>query len=144
MCTDKTDWVDTPLAQVFPIRENSKFTPCNLEWSNLQMLMSHKSCIRFTAASAGPIYFALSAIPSLPDTWYYLRIARVGTYLNKDFFVQTHCSQVGPQLGTQVPLGIFLDIWVHKRSLFSVTRRSRSDGSESLLVVNIFFRYIGG
>ena len=51
------------------------------------MLMSHKSCIRFTAASAGPIYFALSAVPSFPDTWYYLRIARVGAYLYKNFCV---------------------------------------------------------
>ena len=41
------------------------------------MLISDQSCVRFTAASAGPIYFALSQVPSLPDTWYYLRIAKV-------------------------------------------------------------------
>ena len=76
-CTDKKGWVDTPLAEVHKIRESSKFFPCNLEWSNLQMLMSHKSCIRFTAASAGPVYFAVYFVPSLPDTWYYLRIAKV-------------------------------------------------------------------
>lgn len=76
-CDDTIDWVTTPLAFVRSINPPTEYVPCNLQWSNLQMLMSDQSCIRFTAASAGPIYFALSAVPSLPETWYYLRIARV-------------------------------------------------------------------
>ena len=36
------------------------------------------SCSRFTAASDGPIYFALSTVPDRRDTWYYFRISPVG------------------------------------------------------------------
>ena len=31
---------------------------------------------------------------------------------------QIHCSQVGPSLGTRVPIGTFLTIWVPRGSLF--------------------------
>lgn len=79
-CTDTTDWVDTPLAFVSSVDTSTEYIPCNIKWRNLQMLMSDNSCIRFTAASAGPIYFALSAVPSLSKTWYYLRIAKVRRY----------------------------------------------------------------
>ena len=79
-CNDTTDWVRTPLAFVSPINPPEEYLPCNIKWRNRQQLMSDKSCVRFTAASEGPIYFALSQVPSLLETWYYLRIARVCVY----------------------------------------------------------------
>merc|ERR1719341_399215 len=45
------------------------------------MLVDDDSCVRFTAASSGPIYFVLSAIPATFETWYYFRIT------NKDVTV---------------------------------------------------------
>jgi len=68
------DWVGTPLAIVTSLTPPKEYFPCNIEWSNHQMLMSNKSCVRFTAASSGPIYFGLSAVPKKPSTWYYFRI----------------------------------------------------------------------
>ena len=77
MCNDTVDWVSTPLATVRSLSPPDQNLPCNLKWSNLQMLMSDQSCVRFTAASAGPVYFALSAVPSDLKTWYYIRISQV-------------------------------------------------------------------
>jgi hypothetical protein len=71
------DWVDTPLAIVKSLNTPTEFLPCNVKWSNMHMLMEDRSCVRFTAASAGPIYFALSAIPAKLKTWYYFRITKV-------------------------------------------------------------------
>jgi len=71
---DSVDWLDTPLAVVKSIKAPDSFLPCNVKWSNLHMLYDDNSCVRFTAASAGPIYFVLSAIPASDDTWYYFRI----------------------------------------------------------------------
>ena len=76
-CNDTTDWVDVPLGSVSSLAPPKEYRPCRLEWTNLQMLQSDQSCIRFTAASGGPIYFALSSVPSNTDTWYYLRISKV-------------------------------------------------------------------
>ena len=76
------DWVGAPLATVTTLSlQNKEFLPCNMEWSNTQMLMSDNSCVRFTAASEGPIYFGLSAVPDKFSTWYYFRIATVRTQL---------------------------------------------------------------
>ena len=72
------DWVGTPLAIVTSLDPPNEFLPCNMEWSNHQMLMSDQSCVRFTAASRGPIYFGLSAVPDKLSTWYYIRITSVG------------------------------------------------------------------
>ena len=78
LCNDTVDWVSTPLATVHHLSPKAQYLPCNLKWSNLQMLMSDQSCVRFTVASDGPVYFALSAVPSNPETWYYTRISEVG------------------------------------------------------------------
>ena len=72
------DWVGSPLAIVTSLTPPTEFLPCNMEWSNHQMLMSDRSCVRFTAASKGPIYFGLSAVPDKLSTWYYIRITSVG------------------------------------------------------------------
>ena len=78
---DSVDWLDTPLAVVKSFQTPDSFLPCNVKWSNLHMLMNDNSCVRFTAASAGPIYFVLSAIPASFDTWYYFRITNVSHHL---------------------------------------------------------------
>ena len=54
-----------------------------------KVLIYEQSCVRFTAASAGPIYFALSQVPSVLDTWYYLRIAKVFITLTDMFSLCT-------------------------------------------------------
>ena len=80
-------WINVPLATVSEIVPVEKHHPCKVEWNNAFMYMPHNaftphkpapSCVRFTAKSAGPIYFLLAAIPNRPDTWYYLRIAPEG------------------------------------------------------------------
>lgn len=80
-CSQETpeniDWVNTPLAIVKSLQRPTTFVPCHVKWSNLHMLIGDNSCVRFTAASSGPIYFVLSAIPSRFDTWYYFRITQV-------------------------------------------------------------------
>ena len=71
------DWLNTPLAIVKSLDIPTTFVPCNVQWSNLHMLVDDDSCVRFTAASSGPIYFVLSAIPAKFETWYYFRITYV-------------------------------------------------------------------
>ena len=74
---NSVDWLDTPLAIVKSLETPTTFVPCNVQWSNLHMLVDDDSCVRFTAASSGPIYFVLSAIPATFETWYYFRITNV-------------------------------------------------------------------
>ena len=71
------DWIGVPLASVASLKAPEEFLPCFMEWSNHQMIMSDKACIRFTASSNGPIYFGLSAVPDKISTWYYFRITFV-------------------------------------------------------------------
>ena len=70
-CLDEVDMVNVPLATVTKLDAQQEHVPCNTDWNNNQMLMSDRSCVRFTAASDGPIYFALSAVPKRNETWYY-------------------------------------------------------------------------
>ena len=71
------DWVGVPLATIVSLAPVEEYLPCNMDWTNHQMLMSDQSCVRFTASSTGPIYFGLSAIPDKLSTWYYFRITSV-------------------------------------------------------------------
>ena len=75
------DWVGVPLATVTSLNPPTEYLPCNMDWSNHQMLISDSSCVRFTAASKGPIYFGLSAVPDKLSTWYYFRITSVTYFL---------------------------------------------------------------
>ena len=76
------DWIGVPLATVASVEPPKEFLPCNMEWSNHQMLMSDESCVRFTASSTGPIYFGLSSVPDKLSTWYYFRITSVTMSFN--------------------------------------------------------------
>ena len=78
---NSVDWLKIPLAIVESLETPTTFVPCNVRWSNLHMLVDDDSCVRFTAASSGPIYFVLSAIPAKFDTWYYFRITYVSNYI---------------------------------------------------------------
>ena len=84
LCADddanSVDWLNTPLAVVKSLELPTTYVPCNVQWSNLHMLVDDDSCVRFTAASSGPIYFVLSAIPATFDTWYYFRITNVSDF----------------------------------------------------------------
>ena len=48
--------------------------------------MSDKSCIKFIAASDGPIYFGLSSVPDKLSTWYYFRITSVSISSSSSLF----------------------------------------------------------
>ena len=43
-----------------------------------------------------------------------------------------HCSQVGPHLGTRVPMGTFFSFWVPKRSPFSLFQAEERVKSQSI------------
>ena len=52
---NSVDWLNIPLATVESLHIPTTFVPCNVQWSNLHMLVDDDSCVRFTAASSGPI-----------------------------------------------------------------------------------------
>ena len=80
------DWIDVPLATVSSLNPPTEFLPCMMEWSNHQIIMSDKSCIKFIAASDGPIYFGLSSVPDKLSTWYYFRITSVSISSSSSLF----------------------------------------------------------
>ena len=137
-CEHDIDWIDRPLAKVLPSSKLEKpaYHSCSIQWTNSHMLNPSKDngCIRFTAASEGPIYFSAAAIPARPDTWYSVRISSndVTVYKGKDRMKQeTHdISAVG--LGS---LNIYQTYFIcleHNPGKISVGRKKRATSTASL------------
>ena len=78
-CENDIDWINRPLAKILKHEslDKRRLQSCNIKWSNSQMFNPSKEngCIRFTAASEGPIYFSASAVPARRESWYNVRIS---------------------------------------------------------------------
>ena len=88
-CENDIDWINRPLGKVLKHNKSvqQNYHSCNIKWSNSHMFNPSKDngCIRFTAASEGPIYFSAAAVPARPDSWYSVRISSQDVTVYKGF-----------------------------------------------------------
>ena len=148
ICGNDVDWINRPLAKVMEMDKSIQpnYHSCNIRWTHSRMFNPSKEdgCIRFTAASEGPIYFSTAAVPARPDSWYTVRISSedVTVYKGSKKLKQETNDVSAVGLGS---LNIYQTYFVclkHTPGKVSVSRRKRQTVQRATM--NIIYGKLAG